>query len=158
SDTSRKLNPETTNSSGTAINSLRTTTRRSGERDKPPKPLASVGLTRRPVSMASAFTSHTLAGSIGICYAAMAKGSSVGGFVGPGFEGVGEEFKRNFTERGDLGAAFAAFRDGEPIVDLWGGVADRRTARPWGEGTMQCIFSGSKGLVAICMLMLTERG
>ena len=65
---------------------------------------------------------------------------------------------RNFEERGDLGAAFAAERDGVPIIDLWGGTADRATGRPWDADTLQIIFSGSKGLVAVCMLMLIERG
>ena len=82
----------------------------------------------------------------------------LGGFVAPGLEAVREEFERNFAERGEVGAAFAAFRAGEPIVDLWGGVADSATGRPWESGTMQCIFSGSKGLVAVCMLILIERG
>jgi CubicO group peptidase (beta-lactamase class C family) len=80
------------------------------------------------------------------------------GFVAPGLEAVREEFERNFAERGEVGAAFAAFRDGEPLVDLWGGVADSATGRAWESGTMQCIYSGSKGLVAICALMLLERG
>ena len=33
------------------------------------------------------------------------------GFVAPGFEPVAEEFARNFTLRGDVGAAFAATID-----------------------------------------------
>ncbi len=82
----------------------------------------------------------------------------IGGFVAPGFEPVREEFERNFAERGELGAAFAAFHEGEPVVDLWGGLADRASARPWSEDTLLTIFSGSKGLVSICLLMLIERG
>jgi hypothetical protein len=34
------------------------------------------------------------------------------------------EFLRNFTERGELGAAFAVVHDGVLVVDLWGGIAD----------------------------------
>jgi CubicO group peptidase (beta-lactamase class C family) len=70
---------------------------------------------------------------------------------------VAAEFERNFAERGELGAAFAATLDGELIVDLWGGVADRGRGRPWERDTLQVIFSGSKGLVAICVLLLIER-
>jgi CubicO group peptidase (beta-lactamase class C family) len=43
-------------------------------------------------------------------------------------------------------------------VDLWGGVADRRSGRPWREDTLQLVFSGAKGVVAVCILMLYERG
>ena len=80
------------------------------------------------------------------------------GFTASGFEAVQEEFDRNFSERGDTGAAFAAYRDGELVVDLWGGLADRDSGAPWREETMQVIFSGTKALVGICMLMLIDRG
>ncbi len=84
--------------------------------------------------------------------------TDVGGFVAPGYERVREEFERNFVERGELGAAFAAVHAGEPIVDLWGGIADRASGRPWTDDTLVTIFSGSKGLVATCILLLIERG
>lgn len=80
------------------------------------------------------------------------------GYVAPGFERVAEEFERNFTDRGEAGAAFAAVRDGEPVVDLWGGLADRATRRPWRQDTLQLIFSGTKGLVAVCLLILVDQG
>lgn len=80
------------------------------------------------------------------------------GYVAPGYEPVREAFERNFVERGELGAAFAAVRHGEPVVDLWGGVADRKSRRPWRENTLQLMFSGTKGLVALCVLMLIDRG
>ncbi len=53
--------------------------------------------------------------------------SAVGGRVASGFEPVAEEFERGFAERGEHGAAFAAVVDREPVVDLWGGVADGET-------------------------------
>jgi len=80
------------------------------------------------------------------------------GYVAPGFEGVATEFERNFSERGDVGAAFAVVRGGETLVDLWGGWADSRRTRPWRRDTLQVIFSGTKGLVAACLLVLLERG
>lgn len=80
------------------------------------------------------------------------------GFTAPGFEPVRDELERNFTERGDLGAAFAATLDGETVVDLWGGIADRQSASPWREDTLQVIFSGTKALVGVCLLMLIDRG
>lgn len=79
-------------------------------------------------------------------------------WVAPGFEPVEDEFRRNFSERDELGAAFAVVRGGEPIVDLWGGLAEGGGARAWEPGTLAPIFSGSKGLVAICLLLLIDRG
>jgi CubicO group peptidase (beta-lactamase class C family) len=85
--------------------------------------------------------------------------AAVGGFAAPGFEAVAHEFERNFEDRGELGAAFAACVDGEPVIDLWGGRAEPGAdGRPWREDTLQLIFSGTKGLVATCLLMLVDRG
>jgi CubicO group peptidase (beta-lactamase class C family) len=87
-----------------------------------------------------------------------AGGPQVSGRVAPGFELVAETFRRNFTEQQETGAAFSAFRDGQLIVDLWGGVADTSTRRPWAADTLQLIFSGTKGLVAVCLLRLIDSG
>lgn len=78
------------------------------------------------------------------------------GFVVPGFEAVAEEFARNFTIRGDVGAAFAATHEGKLVVDVWGGEA--APGRPWQQDTLQVIYSGTKGLMAACVLKLVERG
>src|SRR4051812_13870562 len=48
-------------------------------------------------------------------------GRTRGGSVAPGFEEVAVEFDRNFAERGEIGAAVAAYWRGEKVVDLWGG-------------------------------------
>ncbi len=78
------------------------------------------------------------------------------GFVAPGFEPAAIEFERNFTERADVGAAFAAMQNGRMVVDLWGGEA--APGKPWQEDTLQIIYSGTKGLMAACLLKLIERG
>lgn len=78
------------------------------------------------------------------------------GFVEPGLESVAAEFERNFLERTEVGAAFAATRNGKPIIDIWGGRA--APGRTWQENTLQVIFSGTKGFVAGCILKLIEAG
>ena len=80
------------------------------------------------------------------------------GTVRSGFEPVAEEFARNFTDRGEVGAAFAATLDGEVLVDLWGGSADSVRGRSWSRDTAQVVFSGGKGFVALCLLVLADRG
>jgi CubicO group peptidase (beta-lactamase class C family) len=84
--------------------------------------------------------------------------SAVDGLVEPGFEHVGEVFAESFSVRGDVGAAFAAVVDGRVVVDLWGGVADSASGQRWERDTLQLIFSGTKGLIALCMAMLADRG
>ena len=83
--------------------------------------------------------------------------TSTSGWVQPGFESVRAAFEENFTSRGEVGAAFAATLDGKPIVDLWGGFADFEQSAPWAEDTLVVIFSGTKALVATCILMLIDR-
>jgi CubicO group peptidase (beta-lactamase class C family) len=84
--------------------------------------------------------------------------NGVEGAVEPGFATVAEAFAENFTARSELGAAFAATLDGRLVVDLWGGVADGDSGSPWRRDTLQVIFSGSKGLTALCVAMLIDRG
>ena len=80
------------------------------------------------------------------------------GKFAPRFEVVAREFDRNFTDRGEVGAAFAVVQDGVTVVDLWGGLSDLDSGRRWHDDTLQMIWSGTKGLVAVCILLLIERG
>lgn len=88
----------------------------------------------------------------------MTKYAHVQGFVEPGFGKVAEAFERNFAEHGELGAGFALYVDGRQVVDIWGGVADRATGRPWGPDTLQLVFSTTKGAAALCVARLVAAG
>ena len=81
----------------------------------------------------------------------------IGGHVAPGFEPVRDEFARNF-ERGELGAACAAYVRGRKVVDLWGGVRDARSGAPWEEDTAVLVYSTSKGLAAMTLALCHARG
>jgi CubicO group peptidase (beta-lactamase class C family) len=83
---------------------------------------------------------------------------TIDGYVAPGFERVRAEFERNFAERGELGAACAAYRRGEKVVDLWGGVRDARTGEPWAQDTLVLVYSTSKGLSAMTLALAHSRG
>lgn len=95
--------------------------------------------------------------------------SDVDGFVAPGFEAVRDAFVANFEREPDpmmmmlgggkeVGAAVSVFYGGEKVVDLWGGLADRRNGKPYAEDTLQLVFSSSKGITAICANLLAQRG
>jgi CubicO group peptidase (beta-lactamase class C family) len=83
---------------------------------------------------------------------------SIHGGTAAGFESVHDAFAANFDDHGDVGAACCVYRHGEKVVDLWGGVADAGTQRPWEEDTLQLVFSATKAATAICALRLVERG
>lgn len=80
------------------------------------------------------------------------------GWVAPGFEGVRDAFDSNFDAGVEVGAAFAAFHRGRKVVDLWGGVADVTSGRPWEEDTMVLVYSTTKGATAMCANRLAEQG
>jgi CubicO group peptidase (beta-lactamase class C family) len=84
--------------------------------------------------------------------------TDIQGEVAPGFERVKDAFAANFDTHGDIGAAFALYKDGAKVVDLWGGVADETTGRPWVEDSLQLVFSTTKGATAVCANILVQRG
>lgn len=86
------------------------------------------------------------------------KADLVGGGVAQGFEEVEKEFRRNFSERGEVGAACAAYYQGEQVVDLWGGYRDARRRSPWQEDTLVLVFSATKGLAAMTLALAHSRG
>lgn len=76
----------------------------------------------------------------------------------PRFSRVREVFERQLADGSELGAAFAVHLDGELVVDLWGGVADRHTGRPWEHDTPAFAYSCTKAITATVLLQLAERG
>ena len=83
---------------------------------------------------------------------------SVHGDVEDGFGSVRDEFARNFRDRGDVGAGCTAYLEGRKVVDLWAGVADRRTDKPFEHDTATVVFSCTKGIMAICAYLLVQEG
>ena len=51
---------------------------------------------------------------------------NISGLTAPGFEAVREAFTENFADDLELGAGFAAYLDGELIIDLEAGYTDRK--------------------------------
>lgn len=76
------------------------------------------------------------------------------GFAADGFAPVRETFEEVIAETPEGGAALSIHQHGRPVVDLWGGMAARNS--PWREETLLPVWSGTKGLVAACLLKLME--
>ena len=83
---------------------------------------------------------------------------AVEGHCEPGFDGVRTALATVLGELGDTGAACCVYRHGRAVVDLWGGVADVATERPWAHDTIQVVFSATKGITGACVHQLAERG
>ena len=87
-----------------------------------------------------------------------APSAGVSGWVAPGFEEVRAELERNFEERGEIGAAVAAYWRGEKVVDLWGGRRSPESDAPWNEDTMVVVMSSTKGFAAMTLAVANARG
>ncbi len=79
-----------------------------------------------------------------------------GGEVVAGFEPVLEAFVDGIEDFGAGGGALAAYVDGQPVVDVWGGWTREGTA--WERETLTTIFSTTKALATLCVQMLFDRG
>ena len=75
----------------------------------------------------------------------------ISGIAASGFEPVLDAFEANFTEDKELGAGFSAYLDGELIVDLHGGFADRKKERAWDAETVVPIYSTTKPIAALTL-------
>jgi len=84
--------------------------------------------------------------------------ATISGVCCEGFEPVRDAFAANFVDPGEIGAAVCVVVDGRPVVDLWGGLADPHTGRAWEESTPVLVYSTTKGLTAVCALLLWQRG
>jgi CubicO group peptidase (beta-lactamase class C family) len=84
--------------------------------------------------------------------------TTVHGICVPEFDLVRQEFARNFADRGEVGASVAVTVHGETVVDLWAGVADASSGRPWERDTTVVVWSSTKGATALCAHILADRG
>jgi CubicO group peptidase (beta-lactamase class C family) len=82
----------------------------------------------------------------------------IDGFTTAEFSGVREEFVRNFSQRGEYGAACSVYHRGTKVVDLWGGYRCSVTRDPWSQETMVLVFSVTKGMAAAAMAVAHARG
>lgn len=87
----------------------------------------------------------------------MADGS-VHGFTHDRFDDVRKVFEGNLASGADVGASFCATKDGEVIVDLWGGHADAERTRPWERDTIVNVYSTTKTMCALTALLVADRG
>ncbi|MEJ6595174.1 serine hydrolase domain-containing protein [Parasphingorhabdus sp.] len=76
----------------------------------------------------------------------------------PRFELVKMAFEKNFREHDDLGASVAITLDGKFVVDLWGGHLDEERIEPWQEDTLVNVWSSTKTMAAMSLLLLADRG
>ncbi len=80
------------------------------------------------------------------------------GYCDPKFEQIKEPFADNFKKRLEVSASFAAIIDGKTVCNIWAGYDSGEKDRPWEMDTIVNVFSTSKVMVALCALILIDRG
>ncbi len=83
---------------------------------------------------------------------------SVHGLAQGPFAAVKAVMDASFASGADIGASFCATKDGETVVDIWGGHADPAKKRAWERDTIVNVYSTTKTLAALTALMLADRG
>jgi CubicO group peptidase (beta-lactamase class C family) len=84
--------------------------------------------------------------------------AEIHGTCEPRFESVRTTLAGQLDRGEDVGASVAVLVHGEPVVDLWGGWADPEKTRPWERDTITNVWSTTKTMTFLCMLMLHDRG
>ncbi|MGW0964964.1 serine hydrolase domain-containing protein [Streptomyces sp. NPDC002516] len=83
--------------------------------------------------------------------------TDIKGFCDPRFVAVRDALAA-LLGKDDVGASAAVYLDGEPVADVWGGYADANRSRSWERDTLTGVNSTTKNMVALCALMLADRG
>ncbi|MEY4338252.1 MAG: hypothetical protein RLZ14_102 [Actinomycetota bacterium] len=74
------------------------------------------------------------------------------------FARMGEVLSANIDSGADVGASVAVMHEGELVVDIWGGWVDEAHTAPWQADTLTNVWSSTKTQMALCALILADRG
>lgn len=83
---------------------------------------------------------------------------TVNGICDPRFARVREAFAANLASGLEQGGGVSLMAGGKLVVDLWGGYTDAARRKPWRRDTLINVWSATKGIVALAVAMLVERG
>jgi len=84
--------------------------------------------------------------------------AELNGYCNPKFERVRDAMAKSIASGAEIGASLCVNIDGEDVIDLWGGWRDRERSATWTEDTIVAVFSATKTVTSLAVLMLVERG
>ena len=76
----------------------------------------------------------------------------------PQFSKVKETFEKLYQEDREIGSCFAVYKNGNPLVELWGGFQDKDKTKPWQKDNLVTVYSTTKGVAAFCIALAMEKG
>ncbi|NUS22516.1 MAG: beta-lactamase family protein [Mesorhizobium sp.] len=83
---------------------------------------------------------------------------NIDGLCDARFARVRDAFAWCFAQGLEHGGGVTVVVEGRTVVDHWGGHADAARTRPWRRDTLINVWSSTKGVVALAIAMLVERG
>ena len=80
----------------------------------------------------------------------------ISGYCEEKYNSVKKIFESYFFKKEEIGASFAIYKEGKPIIDLWGGFKNKND-RKWEENTIVNVFSATKGIYEIVISILIDQ-
>lgn len=80
------------------------------------------------------------------------------GTFDPRFERLRRAIAANLDDGTELGLSLCVDVKGESLVDAWGGWRDLGRTMPWTDDTLVLVWSTTKTLASLAVLMLVDRG
>ena len=80
----------------------------------------------------------------------------VNGYCEEKYTPVKKIFEDYFLKQEEIGASFAIYKEGKPLIDLYGGFKDKSNNN-WEENTIVNVFSATKGIYEIIVSILIDQ-
>ena len=81
----------------------------------------------------------------------------VNGYCEEKYNSIKKIFEDYFLNNQEIGASFAVYKEGKPLIDLWGGFKNKDNNKEWEENTIVNTFSATKGIYEIIVSILIDQ-
>jgi CubicO group peptidase (beta-lactamase class C family) len=80
----------------------------------------------------------------------------INGYCEEKYNPIKKIFESYFLKQEEIGASFAIYKEGKPLIDLHGGFKDKNN-KNWEENTIVNVFSATKGIYEIIVSILIDQ-
>jgi len=80
----------------------------------------------------------------------------INGYCEEKYTPVRKIFEDYFLKQEEIGASFAIYKEGKPLIDLYGGFKNKNN-KNWEENTIVNVFSATKGIYEIIVSILIDQ-
>jgi CubicO group peptidase (beta-lactamase class C family) len=81
----------------------------------------------------------------------------INGYCEEKYNPVKKIFENYFLKQEEIGASFAIYKEGKPLIDLYGGFKNKNNNNNWEENTIVNVFSATKGIYEIIVSILIDQ-